>query len=788
MTDQDRISQIEQSLSGLEKQIRDLKLELNELKNSKPSASADARQTATAVVVTEPLPAPAVTTAPSSAPAAASAVMHSDTKTTSSPTAKPSAASRTVAASPAKGKSASRFEDNLGGKVMGIIAAVLVFVGLFLFGSILYERLGDTARVTILFILSFLILGAGLFLERRHPSRFTTSLIGCGFGTVYISLFVAALYYEMFRVEVLYLLLLFWLIGVGLYVFHRQSFTVAFLGQVGIAFSVIFGCLGIESKAQFTFLCIYFTLLSLLYLWIVLWRFLPRTKDKPYSWIHLTAVGLNLIQLLALSACYESTFGDYGSIGGKNTTAGILLCIYCLILPLFFLLRQRLLAGLVLFPQLSPAHSINDKTFPVYKTGFASVWVFTVYQIIVWITFAIVSGNLFEAEVPRGMLLLSGLLLSYVLIEVFGATGIEGRGASIITAVAVPVILLQFDFPDVLLTVIPMVFGAVTVLFGMFGNECPVHSVFQPLTGRWEYVCQEEQGRCIEKFTSFAYLLPFFSYFFFNTSKDDYGILLLNTIYGVLFFAGTFIFLYNCGRKHRYANAWKIVLYLFAMGYLFYISAYFVSNTSLDEIVQMAIVLTLLVLCNCVAYYSGFRRKIAAQSVNDLGATIAVRLVHTALWIWGIALLHSGAIEDYPFLCIWLILLTLYLCGNGLYEQYKTYHGKPGLGIYFGLRITLYVLAVLTAFDGIEGYAVSCVLLILAILAVLAGFPLRLAALRIYGLCLAMLAVVKLLMIDVEHDNSMETVLCFLGAGALCFAINFIYNHVKKRFANSDAG
>lgn len=102
--------------------------------------------------------------------------------------------------------------------------------------------------------------------------------------------------------------------------------------------------------------------------------------------------------------------------------------------------------------------------------------------------------------------------------------------------------------------------------------------------------------------------------------------------------------------------------------------------------------------------------------------------------------------------------------------------------MYFGIRITVYLLVVLTAFQGIEGYVISCALLLLAIAAVLAGFPLRLAALRIYGLCLAMFAVIKLLMADLRHDNSMETVLCFLCAGILCFAINFIYNHVKKRF------
>ena len=114
-------------------------------------------------------------------------------------------------------------------------------------------------------------------------------------------------------------------------------------------------------------------------------------------------------------------------------------------------------------------------------------------------------------------------------------------------------------------------------------------------------------------------------------------------------------------------------------------------------------------------------------------------------------------------------------------DQYKLYGTRTGLGIYFGLRVTVYMIAVLTAFDSIEGYIISCVLLLLAVIAVLTGFPLQLATLRIYGLFLAMLAVIKLLMIDVEHDNSMETVLCFLGAGVLCFAINFIYNHVKKK-------
>lgn len=776
MTEQERISQIEQSLAGLERQLCDLKFEVKELKDSRNRSeqtvpdsqalcdTADIHSDITTVAST---PVSTATPQPTPAPAPVSVPVQKPVQ--------PQTAAKQNA------KSASKFEENLGGKVMGIVAAVLVFVGLFLFGSMLYERLGDVARVAILFVVSFFILGLGLFLERKRKSWFTTSLVGCGFGTIYISLFLTALYFGMFEVEVLYLLLFFWLLGTGLYVFLRESFTVALLGQVGIAFSVIFGCLGAESKSQFTFLCIYFVVLSLLYLWVVLWRFLPDTTNKPYSWIHLTAFGLNLLQLWVVAANYSSLFGRYGDFGGKNPAVGILLCLYCLVLPLFFLLRRRDMAGLSLFPQTRERRIINKTTFPVYKSGTGTIFLFMAYQIIVWIVFSLISGTVFEADVPQVLLLLSGLLASYLITELFGTTGTEARGSVIVNATAVCFTLLLYDIPLLLSLLIAMLFCTVTTLFGTFGSECPLRSVQNPETRRWEYVCTQEDGRIFNKFTACAYLLPIlFSYQF----GDAPFALFLITVFGIAYFTGCFVFLFRNGRSHRFSDAWKVVLYLAGMFYVFMTSAFLLETVIKNDIVHMAIVLTVLVLCNCAAYYTGFRKMLDGSGATEPVIHMFVRVVHSALWIWGIALLHSGAMEDYPLLCIWMLLLTLYLCGSGLYEQYKQYGNKTGLGIYFGLRITLYMIAVMTAFDGIEGYVISCILLILAVFFVLAGFPLRLAPLRIYGLCLAMFAVIKLLMIDVEHDNSMETVLCFLGAGILCFAINFIYNHVKKRFKN----
>ena len=87
---------------------------------------------------------------------------------------------------------------------------------------------------------------------------------------------------------------------------------------------------------------------------------------------------------------------------------------------------------------------------------------------------------------------------------------------------------------------------------------------------------------------------------------------------------------------------------------------------------------------------------------------------------------------------------------------------------------------VLTVIRDIPGFVISCVLILIALAAIIIGFKLKLTSLRLYGLVLTMLAVLKLMMIDVRHENSLETVGCFLIAGILCFCINLVYNKVKR--------
>lgn len=790
MTEPEKIDQIEQALAALEKEVSSLKDQLAELRQARASAPAHT----VASLVQEPLqdtpgavpdiPDTAFSINSGASPinphttaqvadfsAARHPDIHPDTKASDSGV-------KSSGQTAAKTTPSSRFEENLGGKVMGIVAAVLVFVGLFLFGSLLYEHLGDTARIALLFLVSFVLLGTGLFIEHRKRSIFTTSLTGCGFGAIYISLFITTLYYERLTTEALYVLLFFWLAGVGLYVFRRQSYIVALLGQAGITFSVIFGILNTDTTGLFNFLCVYFVLLSQLYLWVVLWRFLPAPKEKPYLWVHLTAAGLNVIQLLCLASAYDLLFGSYGRVGGRNWLAGSLLCLYCLILPVFFLLRQRLLAQIPLLPWVRHTRALTKENFTLYKAGSAAAVVYALYQVVCCTVFHKVIGGLFEAEVPFTLFLLLGILLLWLLLECFGTVGTEGQGACIVSAAAVS--LLIWKLPVGLQHLLPPLFAVITAAFGILGTEYPVLYERDSVTARWSRVCRKQNGRWIEKFTSVFYLpLLLFSY----DTKDGWGAFWFISLFCILFLTACFCFLYKKDRQHRFSDAWKKELYLSALLHSGWMTATLSRFApALSQVAEMTITITVLTLINSIAFYGRFRRLLNSPEETDDWATVLVRGVHTILWIWGLALFRSVAHQQKPLLCVWLLLLTLYLCGSGMYEQYKKYRKQKWLGIYFGVRITVYCLVVLTSFSGIEGYVISCVLLLLAIIAVLTGFPLRLAPLRVYGLCLAMFAVIKLLMADLRHDNSMETVLCFLSAGILCFAINFIYNHVKKSF------
>ena len=112
----------------------------------------------------------------------------------------------------------------------------------------------------------------------------------------------------------------------------------------------------------------------------------------------------------------------------------------------------------------------------------------------------------------------------------------------------------------------------------------------------------------------------------------------------------------------------------------------------------------------------------------------------------------------------------------------KHFAGSSGEKLYAGIKFGVILLCSLIGYDA-AGYIVSVATLAFAILCIAVGFNKKFGAkeLRIYGLILSMICVVKFIMIDITYENTIGRAISFLISGILCFAISAIYNHFEKQ-------
>ncbi|WP_026656903.1 DUF2339 domain-containing protein [Butyrivibrio sp. AE3003] len=112
----------------------------------------------------------------------------------------------------------------------------------------------------------------------------------------------------------------------------------------------------------------------------------------------------------------------------------------------------------------------------------------------------------------------------------------------------------------------------------------------------------------------------------------------------------------------------------------------------------------------------------------------------------------------------------------------RHFAGSSGEKLYAGIKFGIILLVSLITYDA-AGYIISVATLAFAILCIFIGFNKIFGAkeLRIYGLVLSMICVVKFIMIDITYENTIGRAISFLISGILCFAISALYNHFEKQ-------
>ncbi len=131
-------------------------------------------------------------------------------------------------------------EAFLGKHGMALGASCLIFIAMIMFAKLIIPILGDAFKVAVMYIFSGAFIVSGELLARKKgETKWTTSLVGCGVGAIFISSYVTHIVFHFIGVNTLFVFLILWA-GYLCYLSRKKSIIFSIIGQCGILISVLF--------------------------------------------------------------------------------------------------------------------------------------------------------------------------------------------------------------------------------------------------------------------------------------------------------------------------------------------------------------------------------------------------------------------------------------------------------------------------------------------------------------------------------------------------------------------
>jgi len=131
-------------------------------------------------------------------------------------------------------------ENWLGKRVFGIVAAILIFIGLIYLGTLIYDKMGDNGKIALMYLFSFALTAAGVVLVKKTRNYFTIALVGCGCGALFISTLMAHIHFGKFPDYMAFSLLLGWTAGVLFLSKLMKTGLFSAIAHIGMAISLCF--------------------------------------------------------------------------------------------------------------------------------------------------------------------------------------------------------------------------------------------------------------------------------------------------------------------------------------------------------------------------------------------------------------------------------------------------------------------------------------------------------------------------------------------------------------------
>lgn len=638
----------------------------------------------------------------------------------------------------------------IGRNLLGLAAAVLIFVGIVFFAVLVYDQISEVIKVVLMYALSAGLVIGGVVLSRKKKNVFTEILTGSGFGAFFISILLTHVVFGYISFLVAFALLLVWLCATLAVTKALDSVILSWIAHMGMVISVFLAFSFGVTAEQFGFLLLY-QVAAVAVLVLGNLFFYPRTFR------------LSLITGLLLTptaAGYLSWFFDVNPYTALMIPTGLKMAAFGI----------QLVCALIFSLLLTCAVRRTDSEDFLERKGLAD-WLHGGQTVVLAL---VVSGCIAEllrlTSLPINTMETIFRILALVLPAIYGGGMVflrrSGRlslrweqiSVMISTITSSTILYLLWDNSRIPLLVIPAALllvlatrrkGSARLVYELTGLVILLLDLFCMLTGGYRFLAET------------APVLPFL-----------YLLLYPACLIGLWLISDPEI------RATRSAP-YRIAGYLVVMNSLYAAILYLNLDTPFSYFIPLSAVLHLILLA--VRYDRPHGAYPRAVSIFFQLASASL-LLNYLVQVFLSGLSFAG-IEGSSARLVFGLLMTGLSLGIFVLQLLPSRRLHPAWSYIMSGEITLMILAFLASntawFD--NAYVLSICTMVLALCFVIGGFVASVKPFRIYGLALILLCVVKLVTFDVSGLNTMFRVIALIGGGLICFAISALYNYSVKQ-------
>lgn len=669
-------------------------------------------------------------------------------------TAPQTAAQLSARSTPAAKSPSGTLETWLGRNVLGIVASILVFIGLIFLGVLVYGNITEPIKIALMYALSALLTGLGAFLLAKKRNNFTLALTGCGCGSFFLSILLTHVYFGKLTDLAAFGLLLVWMACTLFVARWQRSTLLSVIAHAGMIISLCFAFTqGISDEK----------------LWLVLLYQVAASAvmlagnifccRKTYHFGAFASLGLTLVASGVMSARFAPVSGAGPFRTGLPVPAIVaafalqffMACVFSYLLAIsasrmknegtkiaLHILNKLLWTAALCTNVYVVAYRLALPRFPGLSghapvVGIAVAACLLPLLLHVAISLAMQIKLRFSQSLECVSVLICFSLTAVFLLIFWGARAFDGGSLPRLPWLIVPAALLflvrRFSRQSAYLIGADVLLG-MDFLFALFGGY----------------------GRLVA----------------FGTPAAAFGWMLLY----VAAIVGQWVVQSTAVRKN-YSVATRILLYLTVVLSLLVI----LFETTMPY--RTVTVLSILTGLHFLLFLLQYDREERGNALEWVLGSVSLLLLVIDAWLIAFGA-RSSAVESGLY---FLLTVPAFFLAAVRTPRLFYYKNRPAQGALTGIVFTLLVLATVEGNTDwfSQGYLLSIICMLTALACIVAGFLGRVSSLRFYGLILTLTCVLKLVTLDVLHLSSLLRVIALIGGGIICFIVSAIYNYTVKQ-------